>query len=77
MEGRPEPLHLHAFTQDGVGTIRVALGDETVVVTNSTDLVADTIRALKMKGVDHSTQIIIYGVSNNPAYNGAIKHHGA
>jgi hypothetical protein len=28
-----------------------------------------------MMGVDHETQVVIYGVSNDPAYNGALKHH--
>jgi hypothetical protein len=29
---------------------------------------------LKMMGTDPEIQIIIYGMSNNPAYNGAVKH---
>jgi len=30
-----------------------------------------------MMGVDHETSVIIQGVSGNPAFNGALKHHGA
>ena len=48
-----------------------------VPLTNSTDFVKDTIAALKMSGVDHETSVIIHGVCGNPAYNGALKHHGA
>jgi hypothetical protein len=52
-------------------------GEMVVPLTNSADFVKDTIAALKMSGADHETQIIIYGVSSNPAYNGALKHHSA
>jgi hypothetical protein len=75
MSNTPEPIHLHAqHVSDGV--VRVMRGDEIIVAeTNSADFVKDAITALKMMGHDHSTQVIIYGVSNNPAFNGAIKHH--
>jgi hypothetical protein len=52
-------------------------GEMVVPLTNSTDFVKDTIAALKMSGVDHETSVIIHGVCGNPAYNGALKHHGA
>jgi hypothetical protein len=74
MENRPEPIHLTAqHVADGV--IRVVRGDEMIVQSTSADFVTDAIRELKLRGHDHETQVIIYGVSNNPAYNGAIKHH--
>ena len=76
MENRPEPIHLHAqHVADGV--VRVVRGDEMIVQSTSADFVKDAIRELKLRGHDHETQVIIYGVSNNPAWNGAIKHHGA
>jgi hypothetical protein len=74
-EGRPEPIHLAAQDAGG-GAVRVVRGDEIIVAhSNSADFVKDAIRELKLRGHDHETQVIIYGVSNNPAYNGAIKHH--
>jgi hypothetical protein len=77
VENRPEPLHLYA-KMDGA-YIKVVRGDDEVVVaeTSSRDFVVDTIRELKLRGHDHDAQVIIQGVSGNPAYNGALKHHGA
>jgi hypothetical protein len=78
MENRPEPIHLSAQPKPGTeGPLQVvrSSGEMVVPLTNSTDLVKDAIAALKMSGADHETQIIIYGVSSNPAYNGALKHH--
>jgi hypothetical protein len=76
MAYQPEPIHLHAqHVADGV--IRVVRGDEMIVQSTPLDFVKDSIRELKLRGHDHSTSVIIYGVSHNPAYNGAIKHHGA
>jgi hypothetical protein len=78
MENRPEPLHLYArHVPDGVVRVVRSSGEMIVSLTNSADFVKDTITALKMLGVDHETSIIIQGVSGNPAYNGALKHHGA
>jgi hypothetical protein len=77
MENRPEPLHLHAVQQEGVPTVRVMRGTETIVVSSSRDFVADTIRELKLRGHDHETHVVIYGVSHNAAWNGSIKQHGA
>ena len=72
----PEPIHLRAqHVADGV--IRVLRGDEMIVQSTPLDFVKDVIRELKLRGHDHETQVIICGVSNNPAWNGAIKHHGA
>jgi hypothetical protein len=74
-EGRPEPIHLSAKDAGG-GVVRVMNGNTTIVAeTNSADFVRDAIRELKLRGHDHETQVVIYGVSNNPAWNGAIKHH--
>jgi hypothetical protein len=74
MENRPEPIHLDVVLE-GVNA-KVMRGDEIIVAeTNSTDFVKDAITALKMMGHDHSTQVVIYGPSNNSAFNGAIKHH--
>jgi hypothetical protein len=77
MSTTPEPIHLSAqHVRDGV--VKVVRGDEVIVpTTNSADFVKDAIRELKLRGVDHDTQVVIYGLSNNPAYNGAIKHHSA
>jgi hypothetical protein len=77
MENRPEPIHLHAQPKETEGQLQVvrSSGEMVVLLTNSADFVKDTIAALKMSGVDHEAQIIIYGVSSNPAYNGALKHH--
>jgi hypothetical protein len=75
-EGRPEPLHLHAqHVSDDV--VRVVRGDEMIVQSTPLNFIADTIRELKLRGHDHSTSVIIYGVSHNPAYHGALGHHGA
>jgi hypothetical protein len=76
MEGRPEPLHLSA-KDAGRGVVNVLHDTALLVESNSADFVRDAIKELKLRGHDHETQVIIYGVSNNPAYNGAIKHHGA
>jgi hypothetical protein len=77
MENRPEPLHLYAqHVADGV--VRVTHGDGSIVAqATPVDFVSVSIRELKLRGHDHETQVIIYGVSNNPAWNGAIKHHPA
>jgi hypothetical protein len=77
MSTTPEPIQLHAqHVRDGV--VKVVRGDEMIVpVTNSADFVKDAIRELKLRGHDHETQAVIYGVSHNPAFNGAIKHHTA
>jgi hypothetical protein len=77
MENRPEPLHLYAqHVADGV--VRVVNGEGTIVAqATPADFVKVTIEALKMMGIDHETSVIIQGVSGNPAYNGALKHHGA
>jgi hypothetical protein len=80
MHGIPEPLHLYAqMKPDAEGQMQVvrSSGEMVVPLTNSADFVKDTIAALKMLGVDHAAQIIIQGVSGNPAFNGALKHHGA
>jgi hypothetical protein len=72
----PEPIHLHAqAVSDGV--VRVLRGDEMIVQSTPLDFIADTIRELKLRGHSHETSVVIYGVSHNPAFNGAIKHHGA
>jgi hypothetical protein len=74
----PEPLHLYAqMKPEGTMQVVRSSGEMVVSLTNSADFVTDTIKALKMMGVDHETSIIIQGVSGNPAYNGALKHHGA
>jgi hypothetical protein len=77
MEGRPEPLHLYAqHVSDGV--VRVVNGEGAIVAqATPVDFVAEAIKALKMMSVDHETSVIIQGVSGNPAYNGALKHHSA
>ena len=73
---RPEPMNLYA--QDvGGGFVRVMDGEAIVAQTNSAEYVAATIRELKLCGVDHETSVIIHGVCGSPAYNGALKHHGA
>jgi hypothetical protein len=80
MHGIPEPLHLYAqMKPDAEGQMQVvrSSGEMVVPLTNSADFVKDTIAALKMMGVDHETSVIIQGVSGNPAFNGALKHHGA
>jgi hypothetical protein len=78
MENRPEPYHLYAqMKPEGTMQVVRSSGEMVVSLTNSADFVTDTIKALKMMGVDHETSIIIQGVSGNPAYNGALKHHGA
>jgi hypothetical protein len=71
----PEPLHLTA-KMDGA-YIKVVHGDGAVIVakTSSRDFIADTIRELKLRGHDHETSVIIYGLCGNFAWNGAIKHH--
>jgi hypothetical protein len=75
MEARPEPIHLSA-RDAGNGLVKVMRDNETIVeVTDSTNFVKDAIKELKLRGHDHETSVIVYGVSNNPAYNGAIKHH--
>jgi hypothetical protein len=77
MHGIPEPIHLYAqHVADGL--VRVVHGDGSVV-TESTplDFVRDAIKELKLRGHDHETSVIIQGVSGNPAFNGALKHHGA
>ncbi len=75
MSTTPEPIHLHArHVRDGV--VKVVRGDEVIVrESTSADFVKDAIRELTLRGHDHETQVVIYGVSNNPAFNGAIKHH--
>jgi hypothetical protein len=70
----PEPIHLTG-QHVGEGLIRVLRGTEIIVQTTNADFVADAIKELKLRGHDYETQVIIYGVSNNPAWNGAIKHH--
>jgi hypothetical protein len=71
----PEPIHLHAqHVADGV--VRVVRDDEMIVQSTPLDFVKDAIRELKLRGHDHETSVIIYGVCGNPAFNGAIKHHG-
>jgi hypothetical protein len=80
MHGIPEPIHLYAqMKPDAEGQMQVvrSSGEMVVPLTNSADFVKDTIAALKMSGADHETSVIIQGVSGNPAYNGALKHHGA
>jgi hypothetical protein len=80
MHGIPEPIHLYAqMKPDAEGQMQVvrSSGEMVVPLTNSADFVKDTIAALKMMGVDHETSVIIQGVSGNPAFNGALKHHGA
>jgi hypothetical protein len=83
MENRPEPLHLYAQHVEGPpgqadGAVRVIHGDGSIVAqATPLDFVKVTIEALKMLGHDHDTQVIIQGVSGNPAFNGAIKHHQA
>ena len=83
MQGIPEPIHLYAQHVEGPpgqadGVVRVVHGDGSIVVqATPVDFVAEAIKALKMMGVDHETSVIIQGVSGNPAYNGALKHHGA
>jgi hypothetical protein len=73
-ENRPEPIHLHAV-QEGVN-VKVMRGDEIIVqASNSLNFVADSIKELKLRGHSHETSVVIYGVSHNPAFNGAIKHH--
>jgi hypothetical protein len=74
-EGRPEPIHLTPQEIVG-GKLKISFAGA-VIETNSTNLVRDTIAFLKTSGVDHEAQVIIYGVSNNPAFNGALKHYGA
>jgi hypothetical protein len=73
----PEPLHLYAqHVADGV--VRVVDGDGSIVAqATPVDFVKAAITELKLRGHDHETSVIIQGVSGNPAYNGAIKHHGA
>jgi len=77
MHGIPEPIHLYAqHVADGV--VRVVHGDGTIVAqATPLDYVKVTITELKLRGHDHETSVIIQGVSGNPAFNGAIKHHGA
>jgi hypothetical protein len=76
MENRPEPLVLMAKTLEN-GAVKVTLGSETIVVSNSLDYVSESIRALKRMGYDHETHVVIHGVSSNVAWNGAIKQHTA
>jgi uncharacterized NAD-dependent epimerase/dehydratase family protein len=71
----PEPLHLYA-QHLGTDVVRVVNGDGSIVAqATPVDFVAAAVRELKLRGHDHETQVIIYGVSSNPAWNGAIKHH--
>jgi hypothetical protein len=83
MHGIPEPIHLYAQHVEGPpgqadGVVRVVNGEGTIVAqATPADFVKVTIEALKMMGVDHETSVIIQGVSGNPAFNGALKHHGA
>jgi hypothetical protein len=73
----PEPIHLYA-QHVADGAVRVIHGDGSIVAqATPLDYVKVTIEALKMLGHDHDAQVIIQGVSGNPAYNGALKHHGA
>jgi hypothetical protein len=76
MHNIPEPIHLYAqHVADGV--VRVVDGDGTIIAqATPVDLVAATITALKASGAHLDTQVVIQGVSGNPAYNGALKHHG-
>ena len=77
MEARPEPIHLLTQATPDGAWLQVVHGDEIIVAaTNSRDFVKDAITELKLRGHDHETQVVVYGVSNNPAYNGALKHHG-
>ena len=76
MENRPEPLVLMAKTLEN-GPVKVTLGSETIVVSNSMDYVSESIRALKLMGHDHETHVVIHSMSNNVAWNGAIKQHTA
>jgi hypothetical protein len=73
----PEPLHLYAqHVADGV--VRVIHGDGSIVAqATPADFVKVAITELKLRGHDHETSVIIYGVCGNPAFNGALKHHGA
>jgi hypothetical protein len=76
-EGRPEPIHL--YTQHVAdGLVRVVHSDGSLLLeSTSLDFVSDAIKELKLRGHDHETSVIIEGVSGNPAFNGALKHHGA
>jgi hypothetical protein len=68
-------IHLQAVP-DGE-SVRVMLGSEIIVVSDSTHYVADGIKALKMLGHDHATYVEFHSVSGNPAFKGAIHQHRA
>jgi hypothetical protein len=71
-------MHLTAkpITKSGDSPWQVKHGDGEIIVaeTNSLNFVADSIKELKLRGVDHSTHVVI-STDAGSSWNGSIEQH--